>query len=253
MPTTAEPKVGDILEGCVINIFEKYALVSLNGHYVGRLHNRQITWFREKNAAAVEFIVGTHIKVIVRQVHHSKKLDNILIELGYRELLSNPWDFVETRFPIGARVEGKIVEILGFGAIVELAYGYTGLLHNSELSWTDKSAKISQNFSVDENISVIVKNSDNVQHGLVLSHREICPDPICELIVGSKTTGKIIKIFRHGVILELQNNCTALLHHTKMPASFNGCLDDVLDIKIEAIDLSTRRISASLLKTESST
>jgi len=249
MTTTAVPKLGDILEGRVINISEKCALISLHGHYVGKLRNKQITWLREKNAAAMQFIVGTYITVIVHQVHHSKAMGNVLIELGYRELLPNPWDLVESRFPIDSRVEGKIVEILEFGAIVELEYGYTGLLHNSELSWTDKNAKISQNFSIDENISVLVKYSDSVQHRLLLSHRETQPDPIGELSVSTQTTGKIIKVFQYGVLIELQNKCVALLHHTKIPANFGGCVDDVLDIKIEAIDLSTRRIVASLLKT----
>ena len=249
MTTTAEPKVGDILEGRVINIFEKYALVSLREYYVGRLSNKQITWFREKNAAATKLIVGTHIKVIVRQIGHSKKVGNVLIQLGYRELMSNPWDLVESRFPIGAHVEGKIVEILEFGAILQLDFGYTGILHNSELSWTDKNAKISQNYSIDENISVLVKNSDSIHHSLVLSHRETHPDPIGELFVGAKTTGKIINISQYGAFIELKNKCIALLHHTKLSANFDGCLDDVLDIEIEKIDLSTRRISVSLLKT----
>lgn len=253
MSTIEEPKVDDILDGSILNIFEKYALVSLHDNFVGRLHNKQITWFSNEKAAARKFIVGAHIKVIVRQVRYSNKTGNILIELGYRELLPNPWDSVESRFPTGTRAEGKIIEISEYGAIVEFEYGYTGLLHNSELSWTDRNAKISQNFSIDENISVLIKNSANHQLGMLLSHRETQPAPMSELIVGSQTTGKITNILSHGIFLELQNKCIAFLHHSKVSANFDGSLDDILDIEIETIDLSKRRISVSLLKTENST
>lgn len=196
----------------------------------------------------MKFIVGARITVIVRQIYQSKKKDNVLVDLGYRELLPNPWNLVESRFPIGARAEGKIIEILVFGAIVELEYGYPGFLHNSELSWTDPNAKISQSFSVGENMSVLVKNSDSCQHSLLLSHKETQTDPMGELILGGQVIGRITNITQHGVFLELSNKCIAFLHHSKLPANFDGHIDDYLDVAIETIDLSTRRISTSLLK-----
>ena len=250
MSNSVEPKVGDILEGRVIKILDWGALVALPGDCVGRLLNSQISWSKSKVKASETFARGANITVIVHEAHRSKTHGQLFINLGYRELQPNPWKLVEEKYPIGARAEGRIIEFLPFGATVELEGGFSGLLHDSEISWTNRNAKASETFGIGDTVSVVVKHTDKDKGKLHLSYRETQPDPWASveqaLPVGTHTKGRVVRCVDYGAFVELNNGCIALLHKSQTPAAFDADVGNLLDVVITVVDPLARRISLAL-------
>lgn len=247
---SVEPKVGDILEGRVVKILDWGALVALPGDCVGRLPNSQISWSKRKVKASEAFARGANITVIVHEVNRSKTHGKLFISLGYRELQPNPWNLVEEKYPVGVRVEGRIVEFLPFGATVELEDGFSGLLHDSEISWTNRNAKASETFGIGDTVSVIVKHTDKGKRKLHLSYRETQPDPWASveqaLPVGTHTKGRVVKCVDYGAFVELNNGYIALLHKSQAPVAFDADVGELLDVVITDVDPMARRISLAL-------
>ncbi len=250
MSNSVEPKVGDILEGRVIKVLDWGALVALPGDCVGRLLNSQISWSKRKVKASESFTCGANITVIVHEVHRSKTHGKLFVILGYRELQPNLWNLVEEKYPVGTRAEGRIVEFLPFGATVELEDGFSGLLHDSEISWTNRNAKVSETFRIDDTVSVVVNYSDKGKRKLHLSYRETQPDPWVGVEqafpVGTHTKGRVVRRVDYGTFVELNNGCVGLLHKSQVPTTFDAEAGKLLDVVITGVDILARRISLSL-------
>lgn len=247
---SVEPKVGDILDGRVIKVLDWGALVALPGDCVGRLPNSQISWSKKKVNASEVFARGANITVIVHEVNRSKTHGKLFVSLGYRELQPNPWNLVEEKYPVGARAEGRIVEFLPFGATVELEDEFSGLLHDSEISWTNRNAKVSETFRIGDTVSVVVSYSDKGKRKLHLSYRETQPDPWVGVEqtfpVGTHTKGRVVRRVDYGTFVELNNGCVALLHKSQVPATFDAEAGKLLDVVITDVDPLTRRIALAL-------
>lgn len=245
-----EPKAGDILQGRVIKILDWGALVALPGDCVGRLPNSQISWSKKKAKASEPFANGADITVIVHEINRSKTHGKLFITLGYRELQPNPWDMMEEKYPIGTRVEGTIVEFLPFGATVQLEGEYSGLLHDAEVSWTNRNANASEMFRIGDTIPVIVKPPHKGKQRLHLSYRETQPDPWASIEqtfpVGTHTKGRVVSCVQYGAFVELNNGCIALLHKSQMPSSFCPSVGSPIAVVITAVDPLARRVSVAL-------
>ncbi len=192
----------------------------------------------------------SNITVIVHDVNRSKAHDKLFIHLGYRELQPNPLDIARGRYVEGSVVEGRIVEFLDFGAIVELADGIQGLLHDSEVSWTDRDAKASHQFAMGDVVPVRVRHSYKGKSKLTLSYRETQPDPWesveQEYPVGTRTTGKVLKQVEYGVFVALGNGCVGLLHKSHMADTLDATKGQVINIVVAEVDAKQKRISLSI-------
>lgn len=251
MTTNTEPKVGDIISGRVVKHFSWGALVELPGGLVGRLSNGQISWSRTKKTSDVMFDLGSSITVIVREVNRSKAHSKLFIYLGYRELQPNPQEIAQDQYVEGSIVEGKIFELRDFGAIVEIADGIYGLLHNSEVSWIDKDAKVSGHFAVGDLIPVKVRHSCKGKSKLSLSYRETQPDPwLCvgqQYPAGTRTTARVLSHVDYGVFATLPNGCVALLHKSRMTDAMDVKFGQAISVVVTEVDLERKRISLSSL------
>ena len=250
MTNDTEPKVGDVLQGRVIKHLSWGALIELRGGFVARLSNSQIFWSRTKETSDSVFDLAASITVIVREVNRSKAHGKLFIYLGYRELQPNPLEIAQDQYVEGRVVEGRIVEFREFGAIVEIADGIHGLLHDSEVSWTDRDAKASDQFTVGDMIPVRVRHSYKGKSKLSLSYRETQPDPwLCvgqQYPVGTRTTARVLKQVEYGVFATLPNGCVALLHKSQMTDAMDVKSGQAINFVVTEVDSERKRISLSI-------
>jgi len=250
MSNSAEPQVGDILGGRIVKFFEWGALVALPGGFVARLPNGHISWSRQKTKADEVFRVGESIRVTVREANRSKAHGKLFITLGYRELQPNPWNDVEEQYVAGMHINGRIVEFLPFGATVKLDDHISGLLHDSEISWTDRNAKASKTFKIDDPVTVLITHIDKDKRKLYLSYRETQPNPWESIThtfpIGTRTNGLVLKHADYGFFIKLSNGCVALLHNSQTPATFMADVGSVVNVVVTDVDSVGRRIALAL-------
>jgi len=146
----ATVKVGDVIEGLVKNITDFGAFIDLNG-IDGLLHITDMSWGRIGHPSEM-LKVGQDIDVVVLDINKEKER----VSLGLKQKLANPWDLIETKYPIGTKVKGKVVNLVPYGAFVELEPGVEGLVHVTELSWIKRIAKPADVLKPDQEVEAIV-------------------------------------------------------------------------------------------------
>jgi small subunit ribosomal protein S1 len=250
MSNSIEPKVGDIIDGRIVKFLDWGALIALPGGFVARLPNAHISWSKQKVRVDDLFRIGEGIRVTVREASRSKAHGKLFITLSYRELQPNPWDDVEEKFPVGTHVSGRIIDFLPFGAIVKLDDHISGLLHDSEISWTDRDAKTSKVFKIDDLIIAFVTHVDKDKRKLHLSYRETQPNPWDSIAdtfpIGTHTNGHVLKCTEYGFFIKLSNGCVALMHNSKVPTAFTADVGSIVNVVIIDVDSVGRRIAVAL-------
>lgn len=254
-----DPKVGDVLEGRVLKHLEWGALIELPGGFVGRLPNGQISWSREKTSSDLVFPVGSSIRVVVRDARRSKAHGKLYIYLSYRDLQpkpirppkpKNPLDIAREHFVEGSILEGRIVEFRDYGAIVEIMAGVSGLVHNSEVSWTDKDATASKQFAIGDVIPVKLSYSYSGKPKISLSYRATQPNPWTSVEqdypMGTRTRARVLKHADFGIFAKLPNGCIGLLHKSRMTGSEMIVQGQEIEVVVVEVDGARQRISLSL-------
>src|ERR1051325_6727704 len=180
---------GDIRKGTVKNITDFGAFIDLNG-LDGLLHITDMSWGRIGHPSEI-LKVGQDIDVVVLDVNREKER----VSLGLKQKLANPWDKIEEKYPIGAKVKGKVVNLVPYGAFVELEPGVEGLVHVTELSWTKRIAKPSDVLKPDQEIEAVVLGINRDEQKISLGVRQLEANPWDKAQEkyppGSKVKGKI--------------------------------------------------------------
>ena len=146
---------GEIRKGRVKNITDFGAFVSIEDAIDGLLHITDMSWARIKHPSEL-IKVGQELDVMVLDVDRERER----VSLGLKQTMPNPWDAIQDQFPVGARVQGKVVNLAAYGAFVEIAPGIEGLVHISEFSWTKRVARASDMLSVGDEVQVVVLSID---------------------------------------------------------------------------------------------
>jgi small subunit ribosomal protein S1 len=206
----AEMMPGDIRKGTVKNITDFGAFIDLNG-IDGLLHITDMSWGRIGHPSEL-LKVGQELDVVVLDVNKEKER----VSLGLKQKMANPWDNIETKFQIGQKVKGKIVNLVPYGAFVELEPGVEGLVHVTELSWTKRIAKPSDVLKQDQEIEAVVLgvNKDEQKISLGLRQLETNPWDIADqkYPVGSKVKGKVRNLTSYGAFVELEEGIDGMIH-----------------------------------------
>ncbi|HEY3294378.1 MAG TPA: 30S ribosomal protein S1 [bacterium] len=206
----SELKVGDVMEGTVKNITDFGVFVDLGG-VDGLLHITDLSWGRVSHPSEV---VQLDQRITVKVLDYDKERQRISI--GLKQLQPHPWEGVETKYPVGAKVRGKIVSIARYGAFVELEKGLEGLVHISEMSWTQHVKHPSALLSVGDEIDVIVLNIDKENRKISLGLKQVEPDPWENLeakyAVGSRHRGRVRDLVPFGAFIELEDGIDGLVH-----------------------------------------
>jgi len=201
---------GQLVEGVVKNITDYGAFVDLGG-IDGLMHITDMSWARINHPSDV-LTLGTKIKVKVLQFDREHQR----LSLGLKQTFPDPWENVVEKFPVGARVKGKVTSITDYGAFVQLQEGVEGLVHVSEMSWTKRVRHPSKILSAGDEVEVMVLDADQGQKRISLGLKQTTLNPwdtIAERYpVGTKIQGRIKNITDFGIFIGIDEGIDGLVH-----------------------------------------
>ena len=203
-------KVGDVREGIVKNITDFGVFLDLDG-IDGLLHITDMTWKRIKHPSEMVHL-GQKLEVMILSVDKDKGR----VALGLKQKENNPWDQIELRFPPGTRVHGKIVNLLPYGAFIEIEPGIEGLIHVSEMSWvkniTDPSEIVKKGDDVEAIVLSIQKEEGKISLGLKQAEHNPWDDVEKKYAVNSNVKAEIKSLTNYGAFVELEPGVEGLIH-----------------------------------------
>ena len=201
---------GDIRKGTVKNITDFGAFIDLNG-LDGLLHITDTSWGRIGHPSEL-LKVGQEIDVVVLDINKEKER----VSLGLKQKLANPWDNIETKYAVGQKVKGKVVNLVPYGAFVELEPGVEGLVHVTELSWTKRIAKPSDVLKQDQEIEAVVLGVNKDEQKISLGIRQLDANPWDRALEkypqGTRVKGKIRNLTSYGAFIELEEGLDGMIH-----------------------------------------
>jgi small subunit ribosomal protein S1 len=201
---------GDIRKGTVKNLTDFGAFVDLNG-LDGLLHITDMSWGRITHPSQM-LATGQELEVVILDINK----ENERVSLGLKQKEANPWDKIEEKYPIGGKIAGKVVNLMPYGAFVELEPGVEGLVHVSELSWTKRINNPSEVLKAGEDIEAVVLgiNQDEQKISLGIRQLETNPWDLAQekYQVGAKVSGKIRNLTSYGAFMGLEEGLDAMIH-----------------------------------------
>ena len=242
---------GMALTGTIKNITDYGAFVDLGG-IDGLLHVTDMSWGRIGHPSEI-FQVGDQVEVVV--LHFDK--DTSRVSLGYKQKSSDPWEIVETRYPVGSKVVGRVVSLTNYGAFIELEAGVEGLVHVSEMSWTRRVRHPSKLVNIGDQVEVMVLDVNKATKRISLGMKQVEPDPWVTIeeryTPGTRVPGKVRNLTDFGAFVELEPGVDGLLHISDMSWTRNiGHPSELLkkgqqiETLILNVDREAKRISLGL-------
>ena len=242
---------GDVRKGTVKNLTDFGAFIDLNG-LDGLLHVTDMSWGRITHPSQL-LIVGQELEVVVLDINKETER----VSLGLKQKQENPWENIDDKYPIGEKVSGKVVNLMPYGAFVELEPGVEGLVHVTELSWTKRINKPSEVLKADDEIEAIVLGINRDEQKISLGVRQLDTNPWDlaqeKYPVGSKVTGKIRNLTSYGAFMGLEEGLDAMIHvsdisWTRKINHPSEVLKKGMEVEAEVleVDRDNQRISAGM-------
>jgi small subunit ribosomal protein S1 len=239
---------GQVLDGIVKNITDYGAFVDLGG-VDGLLHVTDIAWKRI-NHPSEALQIGETIKVQVIRFNSETQR----ISLGMKQLEVDPWDGVDSKFPIGGRFTGRVTNITDYGAFVELEAGVEGLVHVSEMSWTKKNIHPGKIVSTSQEVDVMVLDADPEKRRISLGLKQCMDNPwdgfATKYPVGTEVEGEIKNITEFGLFVGLDGEIDGMAHLSDLSWDMAGedalkdyNKGDMVRAKVLDVDISKERVS----------
>ncbi|SOE22070.1 SSU ribosomal protein S1P [Spirosomataceae bacterium TFI 002] len=243
---------GQVLEGIVKNITNFGVFIDLGG-VDGLLHITDISWGRVNHPNEV-LNLDDKINVVVLDFDDDKKR----ISLGMKQLEAHPWDSLAEGLEVGSQVEGKIVNIADYGAFLELKPGVEGLIHVSEMSWSQHLRNPSDFLQIGDEIKAVVLTMDREERKMSLGIKQMTEDPwnkqdlLSQYAVGTQHKGTVRNLTNFGLFLELEEGIDGLVHVSdlswtkkiKHPSDFVK-IGDELEVLVLELDIENRRLALS--------
>lgn len=239
---------GQILEGIVKAITDFGVFIDLGG-VDGLIHITDLSWGRINHPSEIVKL-DEKIKIVVTDFDMEKKR----ISLSLKQLLAHPWESIEDKYQIGDKVDGRVVSLTDYGAFIEIEKGIEGLIHISEMSWTQHINHPSQFVSMGQVVEAVILSLDKSEKKISLGMKQLTPDPWEELMkkypVGSKHSGIARNLTNFGVFIELEPGIDGLVHISDL--SWTKKIrhpgevvkkGEQLDVVVLAIDTDQRKIS----------
>ena len=244
--------VGGKVNGRVVSLTNYGAFIELEPGVEGLVHVSEMSWTRRVRHPSKLVNVGDTVEVQVLDVNKATKR----ISLGMKQVESDPWSSIDERYKPGLRVQGKVRNLTDFGAFVELEPGVDGLLHISDMSWTRNIGHPSELLKKGQAIETQILNVDRENKRISLGLKQIQPDPWESVSqrypMGSRVTGKVVRLTDFGAFVELEPGVDGLLHISQMSSRPIGSpaeivnVGDELTLLVIRVDPNERRIGLSL-------
>ncbi len=241
------------VRGKVVSLTDYGAFVELEPGIEGLVHVSEMSWTHEVRHPSRVVSVGDQVEAAVLNVDPGSRK----ISLGMKQTAPNPWDMVETKYPSGTRIEGKVKSLTDFGAFIGLDEGIDGLIHISDMSWTRHIKHPTELFKKGQKVEAVVLRIDKEKERLSLGYKQLTRDPWEDEIpqrykLGETTVGKVTKITDFGVFVEIEGGVEGLVHVSESglepPARLEEKfkVQDTLTMKIIKVDREERKIALSL-------
>ena len=246
-----ELEVGSIIEGRVKNVTDFGVFVDLGG-IDGLLHITDLSWGRINHPSE---IISLNDKITVKVIEYD--LERKRVSLGLKQLTPHPWEDIETKFPIGNVVRGKVVSLTNYGCFIELEPGIEGLIHHSEISWTKHIKNPSEEYSMGDEVDAKVLSIDIEDRKISLGVKQLTPDPWDKIeekyMVGTVHNVTIKNLTQFGAFAELEKDIDGLIHvsdmsWTKVVRHPKEILEKGQELEVRVLEVSreNRRISLGL-------
>ena len=239
---------GQILEGTVKNITSYGVFVDLGG-VDGLIHITDLSWGRVNHPEEI-VALDQKINVVILDFDEAKKR----IALGLKQLTPHPWEALDQNLKVGDKVKGRVVVMADYGAFVEIAPGVEGLIHVSEMSWSQHLRSAQEFMKVGDEVEAVIPTLDREERKMSLGIKQLTPDPWenieTKYPVGTKTTAKVRNFTNFGVFVEIEEGIDGLIHisdlswtkKVKHPGEFTSVGADIEVVVLE-IDKENRRLS----------
>jgi small subunit ribosomal protein S1 len=245
------------VSGKVVNLVSYGAFVELEEGIEGLVHISEMSWTKRINHPNEMLNTGDEVEVVVLDINKDKQE----ISLGIKQTEVNPWELVAEKYPPGTIIEGKVRNLANYGAFIEIEPGIDGLLHVSDISWTEKISHPNEKFKKSDLVRCVVLDIDQEKQRVGLGVKQLEEDPWKTAIPdaykpGYIVHGKVTKITNFGVFVELEPGLEGLLHISELSDQKIENPQDVvkpgdeLDVKILRVDTDERKIGLSLKRAQ---
>ena len=242
---------GEVREGVVKNITDYGAFVDLGG-IDGLLHVTDMSWKRVSHPSQV-LAVGDTVQVQIVKINP----DTQRISLGMKQLQADPWDGVEAKYPVGAKMTGRITNITDYGAFVELEAGVEGLVHVSEMSWTKKNVHPGKIVSTSQEVDVVVLDVDSAKRRISLGLKQAQDNPwdafVANHPIGSTVEGEVKNATEFGLFIGLDSDIDGMVHLSDLDWNVSGeeaiqryRKGEMVKAKVLDVDVEKERVSLGI-------
>ncbi|MEN8258866.1 MAG: 30S ribosomal protein S1 [Thermodesulfobacteriota bacterium] len=244
--------VGSKAVGKVVSITDYGVFAELEEGVEGLIHVSEMSWSKKTRHPSKIVAVGDEVEIAILNIDADAKR----ISLGMKQLQPNPWDLVAENYPVGAIIEGKIKNITDFGIFIGIEEGIDGLIHVSDLSWTERIKHPSEKFAKGDTIQAAVLKIDRENERFSLGIKQLEPDPwqatIEKYPVGTAVEGKITNVTDFGIFVEVQEGIEGLVHVSEIsrekidtPVGMYN-VGDSLETKVINVSAKDRKIGLSI-------
>ena len=249
--------IGSVNKGEVVNVMNYGAFVKLEPGIEGLVHISEMSWVKRVNHPSDLVRIGDEIDVAVLGIDKAGEQ----MSLGMKQTQDNPWDKVESKYPIGEVIKGRVRNLTNYGAFIELEEGIDGLLHVSDMSWTRKIAHPNELLEKGQELECKILAVDTERRRIALGLKQMNDDPWASDIPGryqpgQVINGKITKITNFGVFVGLEDGLEGLLHISELadhkvenPEDVVKVGDDI-EVKVLRVDTEERKIGLSRRRVE---
>jgi small subunit ribosomal protein S1 len=248
--------VGSKITGNIVAIQKYGAFVELEEGIQGLVHISEISWTEKIKHPSQELSIGDAVEAVVIDVDVDKKR----ISLSIKQLKKNPWEDIADNYPVGAIIAGKIKKITDFGMFIGIAEGIDGLVHISDISWTEKINHPSELYKKDDEVQAVILDIDKENERFSLGIKQLSSDPWEEVTkkyhIGSRVRGVVKSLTDFGVFVELEPGIEGLIHVSQLPKDqqtmpINGFqVMDEIGAEVVKISPEEKKIGLSIKKLE---
>ena len=240
------------IKGRVVNVMPYGAFVELEEGIEGLIHVSEMSWTKKVNRASDILNIGDEVEAMVLDVNKTDRK----ISLGLRQTQPNPWEVIKERFPKGTRIKGKVRNMTGYGAFVQIQDDIDGMIHVSDMSWIRKISHPSEILQKGMEVEAVILEVDAESQRISLSMKKLTDDPWQAIQnkyqVGQVVEGKVTKLASFGAFVELDGGIDGLIHISELSNEHVNRVKDVVQIgdvvkaRVKNINTDERRIGLSL-------
>ncbi len=244
--------VGTRVKGKVVSLTDYGAFIELEQGVEGLVHVSEMSWTKRVKHPSKLVEVGRQVEAVVLDIDPKAKR----ISLGMKQIEANPWTLLEDKYPIGSVIRGEVRNVTDFGIFVGVEEGIDGLVHVSDISWTERIKHPGEKFKKGDVVEAVVLNIDVENERFSLGIKQLQPDPWTTISerhpVGSKLKGKVTKVTDFGAFVEIEPGIEGLVHVSELRDERVENPRDVvkegdeIDVKIIDMDLQERKIALSV-------